>query len=144
MSGALRAMLAILDRTTLAGQRDAALLLLGYATAARAGELVALDLADVTETGEGLDVVVYRPKLKRYTQVAVPYGRNPATCPVRAARAYRAGLAGAGRTTGPLHRGRADRHLDPRLIGKTGSTRRGVGRTSTTERRPPAGSRGFR
>ncbi|WP_084774544.1 tyrosine-type recombinase/integrase [Nonomuraea candida] len=99
---ALRAMLATLDRTTLAGQRDAVLFLLGYATAARAGELVALDIADVAETEEGLDVTVYRPKLKKFTEVAVPYGKVPATCPVRAVRAYLAGLAAAGRTTGPL------------------------------------------
>ncbi|TMR89590.1 hypothetical protein EJK15_59945 [Nonomuraea basaltis] len=63
-------MLATLDRTTLAGQRDAALFLLGYATAARAGELVALDIADVVETDDGLDVTVYWPKLKKFTQVA--------------------------------------------------------------------------
>ncbi|MFE2581142.1 hypothetical protein [Streptomyces sp. NPDC059378] len=47
MPTALRAMLATLDRDTLIGKRDAALLLLGYATAARASELVALDLVDV-------------------------------------------------------------------------------------------------
>lgn len=99
---ALRAMLATLDRATLAGQRDAVLFLLGYATAARAGELVALDIADVVESAEGLTVTVYRPKIKRFTEVAVPYGKVPATCPVRAVRAYLAGLAAAGRGSGPL------------------------------------------
>lgn len=99
---ALRAMLATLDRATLAGQRDAVLFLLGYATAARAGELVALDVADVVETADGLEVTVYRTKLKKFTQVAVPYGKVPATCPVRAVRAYLAGLAAAGRANGPL------------------------------------------
>ncbi|MFD9949410.1 tyrosine-type recombinase/integrase [Nonomuraea sp. NPDC059023] len=105
LPGALRAMLATRDRTSLTGQRDAALFLLGYATAARAGELVALDIADLAETAEGLTVTVYRPKLKKFTEVAVPYGSNPATCPVRAARAYLATLATLathGRSTGPL------------------------------------------
>jgi site-specific recombinase XerD len=106
---ALRALLATLDRTTLAGARDAALLLLGYATAARVSELVALDLADLTETDEGLLVAVYRRKIKRHDEVAVPYGSNPATCPVRAVRALRTALAAAGRTTGPVFV-RVDRH----------------------------------
>lgn len=106
---ALRAMLAPIDRTTLAGARDAALLLLGYATAARVSELVALDLADVQETEDGLLVTLYRRKLKRHDEVAVPYGSNPATCPVRAVRALRALLAAAERDSGPLLL-RIDRH----------------------------------
>ncbi|MEV5463422.1 hypothetical protein AB0L17_35545 [Streptomyces cellulosae] len=82
---ALREMLATLDRETLLGKRDAALLLLlGYACAARVSELTALDLDDVVETEDGLLVTVYRRKLKRHDEVAVPYGSNPATCPVRA------------------------------------------------------------
>ncbi|MFI1294390.1 tyrosine-type recombinase/integrase [Streptomyces sp. NPDC020792] len=105
---ALRAMLAALDRTTLAGKRDAALLL-GYACAARVSELAALDRADVVETEDGLVVSVYRRKLKRHDEVAVPYGANPATCPVRAARALLAALDTEGRIAGPLFV-RIDRH----------------------------------
>ncbi|MEV7020061.1 tyrosine-type recombinase/integrase [Streptomyces sp. NPDC093991] len=103
---ALREMLATLDRATLAGKRDAALLLLGYACAARVSELAALDQADVVETEDGLLVNVYRRKLKRHDEVAVPYGSNPATCPVRAVRAL---LAAQERTAGPLFV-RIDRH----------------------------------
>jgi len=105
----LRAMLATLDRETLAGKRDAALLILGYACAARISELAALDIADIRETHEGLLVTVYRKKVKQFTEVAVPYGRVPATCPVRAVRAYLAALAEVGRTSGPLFI-RIDRH----------------------------------
>jgi site-specific recombinase XerD len=105
----LRAMLATLDREGLAGKRDAALLLLGYATAARVSELAALDISGVRETGDGLLVTLYRRKLKKFTEVAVPYGANPATCPVRAARALLTALAEAGRTSGPLLV-RIDRH----------------------------------
>jgi site-specific recombinase XerD len=105
----LREMLATLDRATLAGKRDAVLLLLGYATAARVSELAALDIADVRETADGLLVTIYRRKIKRHTETAVPYGANPATCPVRAARALLADMAEAGRTSGPLLV-RVDRH----------------------------------
>ncbi|MER5323700.1 site-specific integrase [Streptosporangium roseum] len=106
---ALRAMLATVDRTTLAGMRDAALLLLGYACAARVSELVALDISNVTETSDGLLVTIYRRKIKTFTEVAVPYGRVPATCPVRAVRALLAAMADAERTRGPLLV-RIDRH----------------------------------
>jgi site-specific recombinase XerD len=105
----LRAMLAELDRTSFAGARDAALLLLGFATAARVSELVDVDQDDVAETDEGLDVRLYRGKVRLETIVAVPFGSDPATCPVRAVRAWRAMLAGAGRTGGPLFV-RVDRH----------------------------------
>lgn len=106
---ALRAMLGTLDRSTLAGMRDAALLLLGYACAARISELSALDIADVQETPDGLLVTVYRRKIKTFTEVAIPYGKVPATCPVRAVRDYLAALAEVGRTSGPLFI-RIDRH----------------------------------
>ncbi|MET8162268.1 hypothetical protein ABZT47_38420 [Sphaerisporangium sp. NPDC005289] len=94
---ALCAMLATLDRSTLAGKRDAVLLLLllGYACAARVSELAALDIADVAETPDGLLVTVYRR-----TRVAIPYGRIPATCSVRAVRDLLAAMAEAGRTAG--------------------------------------------
>ncbi|MEU7061786.1 hypothetical protein [Streptomyces sp. NPDC046197] len=49
----IRAMLAGVGRSTLAGKRNAALVLLGFATAARVSELVALDVAAVVETEHG-------------------------------------------------------------------------------------------
>lgn len=106
---ALRAMLATLDRDTLIGRRDAALLLLGFASAARVSELVALDLADVPETEHGIEASVYRRKVKAFSDTAVPFGSNPATCPVRAVRALREAMADAGRVEGPLFV-RIDRH----------------------------------
>ncbi|MGA5292216.1 tyrosine-type recombinase/integrase [Streptomyces pseudogriseolus] len=95
-------MLARADRATLAGQRNAALVLLGFATAAQVSELVALDIAAVAEAEHGYDVTVYRKKVRKHTTNAILYGTDPATCPVRALRAYRAALAAAGRTEGPL------------------------------------------
>ncbi|MEV5792675.1 tyrosine-type recombinase/integrase [Streptomyces sp. NPDC052192] len=106
---ALRAMLDTLDRDALMGKRDAALLLLGFATAARVSELVALDLGDVPETDNGIEASVYRRKVKAFSDTAVPFGSNPSTCPVRAVRALREALADAGRAEGPLFV-RVDRH----------------------------------
>ncbi|MFF5695019.1 site-specific integrase [Streptomyces albidoflavus] len=98
----LRAMLTGTDRATLAGRRNAALVLLGFATAARVSELVALDLAAVVETEHGYDVTLYRKKVRKHTTSPILYGTDPATCPVRALRAYLAALEAAGRTDGPL------------------------------------------
>lgn len=105
----LRLMLAELDRDTLIGKRDAALLLLGYAAATRVSELVSLDLADVPETADGIDASIYRKKVKSFSDTAIPFGSTPSTCPVRAVRALREAMAEAGRTDGPLLV-RIDRH----------------------------------
>ncbi|MFC8408591.1 site-specific integrase [Streptomyces griseoincarnatus] len=98
----IRAMLAGVDRTTLAGKRNAALVLLGFATAARVSELVALDVSAVEEAEHGYDVTLYRKKVRKHTTNAILYGADPATCPVRALRTYLAALEAAGRTGGPL------------------------------------------
>jgi integrase len=57
----LRRMVATLPQD-LRGQRDRALLLLGFAGAFRRGELVALDVGDVDFTTAGLVVTVQRSK----------------------------------------------------------------------------------
>ncbi|GAA0439299.1 tyrosine-type recombinase/integrase [Streptomyces luteireticuli] len=106
----LRTMVAALDRTTPAGVRDAAALLTGFALAARRGEAALLDWEDLTEVEEGFEVEVYRPKVNKEQPPGVPYGSNPATCPVRALRAWRTCLITHGRTpAGPLFL-RIDRH----------------------------------
>jgi site-specific recombinase XerD len=89
---------------SLGALRDRALLVLGFAGAFRRSELVALDVADVAETAEGLVVTVRRSKTDQEGQgvrVGLPYGSNPATCPVRALRAW---LDAAGIDEGPLFR----------------------------------------
>lgn len=78
-----------------AGRRDRALLLVGFAGALRRSELVGLDAEDVEERGQGL-VLRVGPRLVR-----VPYGPDPATCPVRALRAW---WAAAGIDVGPVFR----------------------------------------
>ena len=95
-------------------RRDRALLLLGWAAALRASELVALDVADVAFDGDpdgggdgGLLVRVRRSKTDVNAggaHVAVPYARHLVSCPVRATM-----LLARERRTGALFR-RIDRH----------------------------------
>jgi integrase len=68
------------------GLRDRAMLLLGLAFASRRSEVADLDASDVVTdpTGRGLEVTVRDSKSGKSRTVAVPYGHDPATCPVRA------------------------------------------------------------
>jgi len=89
--------------------RNRALLLVGVAGGFRRSELVALDVADIAETKEGLELTIRRSKTDQEgagAVVPVPYGSHPQTCPVRALRAW---LALAAITEGPLWR-EIDRH----------------------------------
>lgn len=76
---------------------------------------------------------VYRRKFKRHDEVAVPYGSNPATCPVRAVRALLAALAAAGRSSGSLFV-RVDRHgrIAPPMTCHGPDHRRPAGRITPT------------
>ncbi|MGH2387182.1 MAG: site-specific integrase [Chloroflexota bacterium] len=97
----LRAMVETLDGLP-RGRRDRALLLLGFAGAFRRSELVALDLADVARTRDGLVVTVRRGKTDQEglgRRVGIPYGSTPTTCPVRALEDW---LEAARITAGPL------------------------------------------
>ncbi|KAF0646603.1 hypothetical protein K701_28040 [Streptomyces fradiae ATCC 10745 = DSM 40063] len=71
------------------GVRDRAMLLLGFSIASRRAELAGLRLRNVVEDpdGNGLVVDVVVSKTDPRT-VPVPYGANPATCPVRAWKAW--------------------------------------------------------
>jgi site-specific recombinase XerD len=102
--GEIRRMVARLDLDTLAGLRDRAILLVGFALAARRSELVALEVADLEPTEGGMKVAIRRSKTdqeSRGTVRALPMGRDPETCPVTAVRAW---LAAAGFTSGPIFR----------------------------------------
>jgi site-specific recombinase XerD len=104
----LRAMIEVLPESLL-GQRDKALLLVGFGGAFRRSELVALDVADVAFTTEGLVVTIRRSKTDQEGQgrkLGIAYGSRPATCPVRALRAW---LDAATITEGPIFRP-LDRH----------------------------------
>jgi integrase len=109
----LRRMADALPDSTL-GVRDRALLLLGFAGAFRRSELVALDVGDVRPTADGLVVTLRRSKTDQEgtgREVGIPYGSTPATCPVRAVRAWLAvhAFLSQGGTECPLFH-RIDRH----------------------------------
>jgi len=87
---------------SLLDRRDRALILLGFAAALRRSELVALCVRDVRVEEEGLVLTLRRSKTNqegRLETIAVAYGSEPTTCPVRALRAW---LAAAGLVEGPL------------------------------------------
>ncbi len=92
-----------------AGQRDRALLLLGFAGGFRRSEIAALNVDDVESTDDGLVVKLRRSKTDpegKGRSVGIPYGSTPATCPVRALTAWK---NTAGFSEGALFRG-VDRH----------------------------------
>ena len=94
---------------TLAGRRDRALLLLGFAGGFRRSELAALDVEDIVAKDDGLVVKLRRSKTDPEGQgrdVGIPYGSNPSTCPVRTLQAWK---HAGGISEGPLFRG-IDRH----------------------------------
>jgi integrase len=100
----LRAMLATTPAGLL-GLRDQALLLVGFASALRRAELVALDVADVVTGPDGLTITLRRSKTDQEgagRPIGVPFGSAPAVCPVRALAAW---LAAAGITEGAIFRG---------------------------------------
>lgn len=100
----LAAALVGLDRSSVRGRRDAALLTLGFALAARRSELVALDIQDLEDDGDGLLVRIRRSKTDQEGQGAVLYvplaGESLEVCAVRAVRAWLVDL-GEG-ASGPL------------------------------------------
>jgi len=106
--GDLRRMIAHLPDTT-AGRRDRSLLLVGFAGALRRSELVGIDVDDLAEREQGLLVTVRRSKSDQEAagrQVALPFGRDPHTCPVTALQSW---LTTAPITTGAVFRS-VDRH----------------------------------
>ncbi|MGC4827230.1 hypothetical protein ACPXB1_30525 [Micromonospora sp. DT68] len=79
-NAALGAVTDVMDRSTLVGIRDTALLVLGFALGARRSELAALDIADLSFTAEGVPVEVRTSKTDRDS-----HGRTP-HCPTARAR----------------------------------------------------------
>lgn len=102
----LRAMLRHADGST--ATRDRALILTGWAAALRRSELVALDVDDITFNDNGAELAIRRSKTDKTAAgavVAIPYGADPATCPVLAL----SGLVDSLDDAGPLFR-RHNRH----------------------------------
>ncbi len=104
--------------------RDRALVLVGFAGALRRSELVGLDVDDVGFETAGIVLRLRRSKTNQegeLEEVAVLYGSDPQTCPVRALQAW---LATGAITEGPLFRAvdRAGRigsgRLTARIVGE--------------------------
>jgi integrase len=88
----------------LAGDRDRALLLIGFAGALRRSELVALDVARLTWSEDGVTLLLEKSKTDKDgagAEVMIVFGRHEDTCPVRALRRW---LEAAGITAGPVFR----------------------------------------
>jgi site-specific recombinase XerD len=116
------------------GQRDRLILVLGWAMMGRRSELIGLDIEDIAERDEGLDVMVRKAKNDQAAEgrkVAVPYGSDASTCPVRLTRAWLALLAARGITSGPLLR-RMDKN--GRIAGEAGFGKGISGRVSASQR----------
>ena len=94
---------------SMAGLRDRAIILLGFASACRRSEPAALCLEDLTFTSEGVALRLRWRKEDpegRGGLKGIPFGRQEATCPVRALRDW---MMAARLGDGPLFRG-IDRH----------------------------------
>ena len=116
----LTAMVSHIDQTTLIGQRDAALLLLGFAGAFRRSELVALEVSDLKKTKDGMLVTIRRSKTDQEGEgrdVAIIPGAA-GQCPIKACDEW---LEAAGITEGPLFRsvsrwGAVGKNLSARIV----------------------------
>jgi site-specific recombinase XerD len=93
-----------IDRTTSAGLRDRALLLLGFALGLRRSELVAIRVEDLSPHHDGLTVRLAGSKTDQTGRGHVfllAFAEAPNPCPVRAVRAW---VDHAGLTSGPIAR----------------------------------------
>jgi len=100
----LRALLARLERSTLRGKRDAALLLIGFAGAFRRSELVALDVEDARFAKGELRLTVRQSKTDQEgcgVLKIIPRLADAELCPVTALRTW---LDSAEINSGPIFR----------------------------------------
>ena len=99
----LKRMIARLPESLL-GTRDRALLLIGFTGGFRRSELIGLDRDAVAITRDGLVVTIRFSKSDQDgagQKVGLPFGSNPATCPVRSFQDW---LDASGIVEGPLFR----------------------------------------
>lgn len=123
----LRAIVAAINGESHIAVRNRAMLLLGFATALRRSNIVALTLEDVAFVDQGIAVRVRREKQDQRAKgrsIGVPHGKSQATCPVIAVRAW---LDRRGTAAGPIfteiRNGRCTvKGLHPNLVAKTVKT----------------------
>jgi site-specific recombinase XerD len=105
----IRKMMATQDEETLLGIRNRALLIIGFSGAFRRSELVAINIEDIEFTRDGVKIFIPKSKTDQEGEgykIGLPYGSNPATCPVRSLQDW---LHASDINSGPLFR-RIDRH----------------------------------
>ena len=103
----LQQLLESCDPETLAGKRDKALLVLGYALYSRRSELSGLWIEDVERTEQGLMILIRTSKTDRESEgqhVPVKAGRHPDTDPVAILEDWLAALSARGVSSGRLLR----------------------------------------
>jgi integrase len=119
--GEIRRMVARLP-DSIAGCRDRAVLLVGFASAMRASELVAVEVEDLEYRPEGLVIRKRRSKTDQEgagALVPIFYGTDPETCPVLALKKWLAAAAiesGAVFRSVTRHGGVGSDRLTPRAI----------------------------
>ncbi len=75
------------------GTRDAALLVVGFASAMRRSEIVAIEVEHIDNTEDGIRLLIPRSKTDQEAEgrvVGLPWGSHPETCPVRTLRRWMA------------------------------------------------------
>ncbi len=112
-----------IDRTTMRGKRDAALILMGFAAALRRSELAGLDVDDLVFSARGLVVTLRRSKSDQEGHgvvVGVVRGQHPDTDPVKAVRDWTkaADLTAGDALFQRIGRG-SNRVMDRRLSGQS-------------------------
>lgn len=116
----LRAMVQFCE-DDLRGKRDRALFLIGFAGAFRRSELVSLKKEDLNFNNNGLEITLRRSKTDQEGKgaiIPIPYGSNPATCPVRSMKSW---LEASGISTGHVFR-EINRHGQINSNGLTGTS----------------------
>lgn len=107
----LRQILGPIDRATAKGARDAAIILLGFASALRVSELVALTVGDVEHKPAGLLLQIHRSKTDQEAVgqvVPVAQGQRSDTDPIAALDAW---LHHRGTGSGPLFNAMRNRRV---------------------------------
>ncbi|MGN7300338.1 site-specific integrase [Ferdinandcohnia sp. SAFN-114] len=105
----LRQVVQAIPQNKLIGVRNRFMLVIGWAGALRRSELVQLNIEDISITRDGLILHLNRSKTDQKgegQEIALPYGSNPLTCPVRS---YEDWLTTSSISEGPVFR-RIDRH----------------------------------
>ena len=88
----------------LAGDRDRALLLIGFSGALRRSELVALDVEHLAWSDDGVKLLLAKSKTDKEgegAEIMIVWGRHDATCPVQALKGW---LEAGAISSGPVFR----------------------------------------